>query len=232
MEKKIIVAIDGYSSSGKSTMAKELAGIVGYRYIDSGAMYRAVTLYALDNGLIAADGSIDTAALERALPDLDINFSVGADGKSRTMLNGVDVETPIRDIRVADHVSPIAALPAVRHRLTAMQQAFGREKGIVMDGRDIGTTVFPQAELKVFVDASPQTRAQRRFDELQAAGRAGSYDEVLANICERDRIDRTRKESPLRQAADAIALNNDRMTRAEQMRWLLDKFNAAAGTNF
>lgn len=232
MEKKIIVAIDGYSSSGKSTMAKELARTVGYRYIDSGAMYRAVTLYALDNGLIAPDGTIDTEALAAALPDIRIDFAIGADGKSRTMLNGTDVETEIRDIRVADHVSPIAALPDVRRRLTALQQAFGLEKGIVMDGRDIGTTVFPQAELKVFVDASPEVRARRRFDELQAAGRPGTYEEVLANISARDHIDRTRKESPLRQAADAIALNNDSMTREEQMRWLLDRFNEVAGTKF
>ena len=232
MAKKIIVAIDGYSSSGKSTMAKELARIVGYRYIDSGAMYRAVTLYALDNGLIGPDGTIRTSQLTESLPGIHIDFSVGADGKSRTMLNGADVEAEIRDIRVADHVSPIAALPDVRHRLTALQQAFGVEKGIVMDGRDIGTTVFPHAELKIFVDASPEVRAHRRFKELQEAGSEATYDEVLANICARDHIDRTRAESPLRQASDAIPLNNDHMTHAEQMRWLLDRFNEAAGTSF
>ena len=221
--KKIIVAIDGYSSSGKSSMAKALAKRIGYRYIDSGAMYRAVTLYALQNGLIAEDGTIDLERLLSALPTIDIDFALTPEGQ-HTLLNGADVEREIRSMEVSSHVSPISAIPEVRQNLTLKQQAYGREKGIVMDGRDIGTTVFPDAELKIYVNASAETRAQRRFDELTAKGVAASYDDVLKNVRERDVIDTTRAVSPLRRADDAIDLDNSTMTIDEQNDFLLDLF--------
>lgn len=222
---KIIIAIDGFSSSGKSTMARRLASEIGYRYIDSGAMYRAVTLYALDNGIIAPSGEVDEAALAKVLPGIKIDFATMPDHTQHTLLNGTDVEQEIRRLRVSNHVSDISAIPMVRHALVAMQQALGKDKGIVMDGRDIGTTVFPGAELKIFVDASPQTRAQRRFAELTAKGNEVTFEEVLANVVHRDHIDRTRKESPLRRADDAIAIDNSSMTLAEQDAWLLDQYN-------
>lgn len=224
---RIIVAIDGFSSSGKSTMARRLASAVGYRYIDSGAMYRAVALYALENGMVNVAGEVDTEALTSALPDIHIDFETRPDGTQHTMLNGMDVEDAIRQLRVSNVVSPVAAIVPVRHALVAMQQALGRGRGIVMDGRDIGTTVFPDAELKIYLDASPQTRAQRRFSELVAKGASVTFAEVLANVVHRDEIDRTRAESPLRRADDAIALDNSDMTIEEQDRWLLDRFNEA-----
>lgn len=220
--KPIIIAIDGFSSSGKSTMARALASAIGYRYIDSGAMYRAVTLWALQHGLVK-DGVVDEAALTAALPRIDIDFKV-IDGRQHTMLNGVDVETEIRNMEVSNAVSPVAAIPSVRHALTAMQQAFGRQRGIVMDGRDIGTTVFPDAELKIYLNASARTRAERRYKELCDKGVNTTFDEVLANIEQRDHIDMTRAESPLRRAADAIDLDNSSMTPDEQNRWLLGQF--------
>lgn len=219
-KKPIIIAIDGYSSSGKSTMAKNLAKVLGYRYIDSGAMYRAVTLYALNNDLINADGTVKEAELVAQLGNVNIDFAVQADGTQHTMLNGVDVESEIRGMRVSESVSPVAAIPAVRHDLVAKQQAFGESKGIVMDGRDIGTTVFPNAELKIFVNASAETRAQRRFKELMDKGVDVNYEEILANVVHRDTIDTTRAESPLRQAEDAICLDNSNMTLSEQNAWL------------
>ena len=224
--KKIVIAIDGYSSSGKSTMARQLARELGYVYVDSGAMYRAVTLFALRHGLISPTGEVDTAALAAALPSIEISFAVDPrTGASRTLLNGEDVEDEIRQLRVSNSVSPVAAVAEVRRRLTALQQQYGVDKGIVMDGRDIGTTVFPDAEMKVFVDASPEVRARRRLLEMQEKGEtAVSYDDVYRNICERDDIDRNRKESPLRQAADAHLLDNDRLTREEQMQWLHDLY--------
>lgn len=225
--KKIIVAIDGYSSSGKSSMAKQLARTVGYRYIDSGAMYRAVTLYALENGMISADGTLNSGLLIAALPEIHIDFRTSPEGQ-RTMLNGRDVEDEIRTIRVSDSVSPIAAVPEVRHSLVAMQQSFGTEKGIVMDGRDIGTTVFPSAELKIYVNASAETRAMRRWKELQAKGDSTTtYEQVLDNVRTRDHIDSTREVSPLRRAADAIDLDNSSMSIEEQNRWLLERFRMA-----
>lgn len=227
--KKIIVAIDGFSSSGKSTMARQLARETGYLYVDSGAMYRAVTLYALRNGMVGPDRNLDVAALVGALPHIDVAFSLAADGNQHTLLNGEDVEREIRLMEVSEMVSPVAAVPEVRCYLTRLQQGYGVEKGIVMDGRDIGTTVFPDAEMKVFVNASPEVRAQRRVDELRAKGERVEYADVLANVMERDRIDSTREESPLRQAPDALVLDNDRLTREEQMRWLLDKFHTIAG---
>ena len=225
IENKIIVAIDGYSSSGKSTMARDLASRVGYRYIDSGAMYRAVALYALEHDMIGADGSVDEAALIGDLDKICIDFELQADGTQHTTLNGVDVEREIRQLRVSSVVSPVATIVAVRHRLVALQQSMGESRGIVMDGRDIGTTVFPDAELKIFVDASPQTRAQRRFSELVEKGAQVSYADVLANVVHRDEVDRTRAESPLRKADDAIAIDNSHMTREEQSAWLLEQFN-------
>ncbi len=224
-ENKIIVAIDGYSSSGKSTMARDLASRVGYRYIDSGAMYRAVALYALEHDMIGADGSVDETALIGDLDKIRIDFELQADGTQHTTLNGVDVEREIRQLRVSSVVSPVATIVAVRHRLVALQQSMGESRGIVMDGRDIGTTVFPDAELKIFVDASPQTRAQRRFTELVEKGAQVSYADVLANVVHRDEVDRTRAESPLRKANDAIAIDNSHMTREEQSTWLLEQFN-------
>lgn len=222
---RITIAIDGYSSSGKSSMARQLAKTIGYRYIDSGAMYRAVTLYAMQHGMISSSGTIDVEALTAALPSLHIDFAVDGDSQ-HTLLDGVDVEREIRSMAVSENVSPIAAIPAVRHALVAKQQALGREKGIVMDGRDIGTTVFPDAEMKVFVNASPQTRAQRRLAELIDKGVATTYEEVLANVINRDHIDETRTESPLRRAADAHDLDNSTMTIEEQNRCLLEIFNA------
>lgn len=221
----IIIAIDGYSSSGKSTMARRLAAEIGYRYIDSGAMYRAVTLYALEHGLIGADGAIDTTALAAALPKIEIDFKPMPDGTQHTMLDGVDVETEIRQLRVSDNVSPIAALPEVRRALTDMQRAMGERKGIVMDGRDIGSTVFPAAELKIFVNASAETRARRRFLEMTDKGEPVNYEEVLANVVRRDHIDETRSESPLRRADDAIDLDNGNMTVDEQHEWLKTQFD-------
>ncbi|MDE7465146.1 MAG: (d)CMP kinase [Muribaculaceae bacterium] len=223
----IIIAVDGYSSSGKSTMARDLAARIGYIYVDSGAMYRAVTLYALRHGMATPEGNLDAEALNAALPDISISFSpAGADGRQHTLLNGEDVEKEIRSMEVSGMVSPVAALPEVRHRLTELQREFGRRRGIVMDGRDIGTTVFPDAEMKVFVNASPEVRAKRRVLELRAKGENVNFEEVLDNIRERDHIDTTRKESPLVQAADAHVLDNDSMTIPQQMDWLLNLYNS------
>lgn len=220
----ITIAIDGFSSSGKSTMAKKLAKTIGYAYIDTGAMYRAVTLYCLRNGLFDGD-RLDTERLEAALPDINITFGVDADGKTQTMLNGEVVEQEIRRMEVSSKVSIVAAVGSVRRALVKQQQAMGKQKGIVMDGRDIGTVVFPDAEMKVYVDASPETRARRRYEELRAKGDSVTYEDVLASVCERDRIDTTRAESPLRKADDAVVLDNSNMTIAEQDKWLLDLYN-------
>ncbi len=230
MDKKIIVALDGYSSSGKSTMARELARRAGYVYVDSGAMYRAVTLYAIRHDMVNPDSTIKTAELVKALPDINVSFApAGADGVQHTLLNGEDVESLIRDMKVSSLVSPVAVIPEVRERLTAMQQAFGKERGIVMDGRDIGTTVFPDAELKVYVCTDAEERARRRFKELKEKGSDVSFEEVLANVKERDRIDSTREVSPLRKADDAIELDNGKMSPDEQMEWLMQRFKEAVG---
>lgn len=227
MEKKIIIAIDGHSSSGKSTMAKDLAREIGYIYIDTGAMYRAVTLYCLRKGYIQGD-TIQEEALKADLDQMDISFRYNAEtGRPDTYLNGEKVEKEIRSMEVADKVSLIAALGFVRRAMVAKQQEMGKAKGIVMDGRDIGTVVFPEAELKVFVTASPEVRARRRLEELQAKGEQTTYEEVLANVKKRDYIDSTREESPLRQASDALVLDNSEMTIPEQKKWLRDKFEAA-----
>lgn len=224
--KKIIVAIDGHSSCGKSTMAKDLAREVGYIYVDTGAMYRAVTLFAMRNNLFDAEGNINTERLEQLLPDVKISFKLDPE-TSRPMacLNGEVVEQEIRSLEVSQHVSPIAALPFVRAKLVEQQQAMGREKGIVMDGRDIGTVVFPEAELKIFVTASAEIRAQRRYKELQAKGMPADFDDILKNVEERDYIDSHRATSPLRQADDALVLDNSHLTIEEQKKWLMEKFN-------
>lgn len=224
--KKIIVAIDGHSSCGKSTMAKDLAREVGYIYVDTGAMYRAVTLFAMRNNLFDADGNINTERLEQLLPEVKISFKLDPEtSRPMTCLNGEVVEQEIRSLEVSQHVSPIAALPFVRAKLVEQQQAMGREKGIVMDGRDIGTVVFPEAELKIFVTASAEIRAQRRYKELQAKGMPADFDDILKNVEERDYIDSHRATSPLRQADDALVLDNSHLTIEEQKKWLMEKFN-------
>ena len=226
--KKIVIAIDGFSSCGKSTMAKDLAPGVGYIYVDTGAMYRSVTLYALRNQLFDADGNIMANALEAAMPHINIAFKLNEQtGCPDTYLNGQCVENEIRTLEVSSKVSIVAALPFVRKKLVEEQQKMGEEKGIVMDGRDIGTVVFPQAELKIFVTASAEVRAQRRFDELEAKGMPADYADILKNVQERDYIDSHRAVSPLTKAADAIELDNSHMTIAEQKQWLMDKFAAA-----
>lgn len=222
--KKITIAIDGYSSCGKSTMAKQLARKLGYIYVDTGAMYRSVTLYALRNGIFNADGTIDTKRLETEMPKIDISFRVNSEtGCPDTYLNGELVEKEIRSLEVSNHVSPVSALPFVREALVALQRQMGAEKGVVMDGRDIGTTVFPDAELKVFVTASATVRAQRRYDELQAKGMPADFDDILANVEQRDYIDTHREISPLRKADDAIELDNSNMTIEEQDKWLMEQ---------
>ena len=223
--KKITIAIDGHSSCGKSTMAKDLAQRVGYIYVDTGAMYRSVTLYALRHNMFSADGSINTEILKEQLPQIVITFQLNAEtGRPDTYLNGVCVEQLIRSLEVSSHVSPIAALPFVREAMVAQQQQMGQGGGVVMDGRDIGTVVFPDAELKVFVTASAEVRAQRRYDELQQKGMPADYDDILKNVQERDYIDSHREVGPLRQAPDALLLDNSHMTIAEQNEWLMQRF--------
>ena len=222
--KKITIAIDGFSSCGKSTMAKDLAREVGYIYIDSGAMYRAVTLYSIENGIFDGD-VIDTEKLKKAIKDIQISFRPNPEtGRPDTYLNGVNVENKIRTMGVSSKVSPISALDFVREAMVAQQQAMGKEKGIVMDGRDIGTTVFPDAELKIFVTATPEIRAQRRFDELKAKGQEGSFEKILENVKQRDYIDQHREVSPLRKADDALLLDNSNLSIEQQKEWLSEQF--------
>lgn len=230
MKKKIIVAIDGFSSTGKSTMARDLAHRLSYVYIDSGAMYRAVTQFAIENGF-AKDGKIDRDNLINHLSEINISFQpkAGTDGKQHTLLNGRDIEHQIRDIDVSSLVSLVAEIPEVREYLVKQQQDFGKDKGVVMDGRDIGTTVFPEAELKVFVEASAEERARRRLKEMLEDGDTVTFEEVLHNIQERDRIDTTREISPLRKADDAYLLVNDKMTHDQQMEWIMDLVKKIAG---
>ncbi|MGF7138742.1 (d)CMP kinase [Roseimarinus sediminis] len=220
---KIIIAVDGHSSCGKSTLSKALARKLKYNYIDTGAMYRAVTLYAMRHQL-AAKGQVDEKALVAALPDIHISFEFNAkEQKSDTCLNGENVENKIRELGVSAYVSPVATIKEVRQSMVQQQQLMGEQKGIVMDGRDIGTVVFPNAELKLFMTASPEVRARRRYDELIQKGQDVSFDEVLKNIEERDHIDSNRRESPLRKAADALVLDNSHMSREEQLQWVLEK---------
>ncbi len=224
MTKKIVIAIDGHSSCGKSTMAKALAKELGYIYVDTGAMYRAVTLFALRNQLFKTDGQILTELLKEKMDEIRISFSLNPDTRlPEVLLNGENVEGEIRGMEVSSHVSPIAALPFVRSAMVEQQRRMGDEKGIVMDGRDIGTTVFPHAELKIFVTASAEVRAQRRYDELQAKGMPADYADILKNVQERDYIDSHREVSPLTQAPDALLLDNSELTKEEQQEWLRTK---------
>ena len=221
---KIIIAIDGHSSCGKSTMAKELAQTIHYRYIDSGAMYRAVTLYCLKAGFFNND-DLDTETIKRCIGDIRVSFRLNENtGHSDTYLNGENVENQIRSMAVSDKVSPVAAVGFIREAMVKQQQVMGKDKGIVMDGRDIGTVVFPGAELKLFVTARPEIRAQRRLDELIAKGETVNFEDVLKNIEKRDWIDSTRKDGPLRKAPDAVVLDNSDMTIAEQNAFLLQLF--------
>lgn len=222
---KIVIAIDGLSSCGKSTMAKSLARNIGYLYFDSGAMYRAVALFCIEEGLVNGQ-SIDTEKLRNRMNDINITFEADPVTKaSVTLLNGRNVEKEIRSLQVSRIVSLVAALDFVRTGLIDRQREMGKAKGIVMDGRDIGTTVFPDAEMKVFVTASAEVRAQRRYDEMTARGENADYNEILHNVQERDHIDQTREVSPLRKADDALLLDNSNMTREEQKAWLIEQFN-------
>ena len=219
MDKKIIVAIDGYSSCGKSTIAKSLAKSAGYKYVDTGAMYRCVALYVLRNG-------VDEEWLQAHIDEIRISFALQPDGSQHTILNGEDVESQIRTLEVGNAASQISTKGFVRKAMVAQQQAMGMDKGLVMDGRDIGTVVFPKAELKLFLTASPEIRAQRRFDELKEKGGNPDFNEVLADVKDRDYRDTHRAESPLRQAEDAVVIDNSNMTREEQMEEVLRVFRS------
>ena len=228
--KKITIAIDGFSSCGKSTMAKDLARELGYVYVDTGAMYRCVTLYALRHGLFRTDGTINLPQLEAEIPNINISFKLNKEtGRPDTYLNNENVESEIRTMEVSSHVSPIAAIPFVRAALVAQQQKMGEDKGIVMDGRDVGTVVFPNAELKIFVTASAEVRAQRRYDELKAKGMEADFEEILENVKERDYIDSHREVSPMRKADDAIELDNSHISIAEQKQWLIEQYKRVCG---
>lgn len=221
---KIIIAIDGHSSCGKSTMAKQLAQKLNYIYVDTGAMYRCVTLYAINNGMFSGK-SLDSDALEQRIGEVKISFTRDDAGQLCAMLNGKNVEKEIRGMSVSERVSMVAKQPFVRKMLVEQQQRMGQDKGIVMDGRDIGTTVFPNAELKIFVTASAEVRAERRYKELLDKGEEANYVDILANVKERDYMDSHRTVSPLRMADDAVLLDNSYMTIEEQDQWLLDKVN-------
>ena len=226
--KKIIIAIDGHSSCGKSTMAKELARKLGYIYVDTGAMYRTVTLYAMRNNLFDSQGEVLTDELQKQMGNIKVSFCINKEtGRPDACLNDECVENIIRSIEVSNHVSKIAAIPFVREAMVDQQRRMGAEKGIVMDGRDIGTTVFPDAELKIFVTASAKVRAQRRYDELQQKGMPADFDEILKNVEERDYIDSHREVSPLRKAEDAILLDNSDMTIPQQNEWLMQQVEKA-----
>lgn len=226
MDKKMInVAIDGTSSSGKSTMAKALAKSVGYTYIDTGAMYRSVALFCLRHGLIT-DGKVDVERLLPMLPDINISFKI-EDGKQITYLNGENVENEIRGLEVSNNVSLVAAIAEVRHAMVRLQQEMGKNKGVVMDGRDIGTVVLPDAEIKLYVTTSPEIRAKRRFDEMRAKGDTSvTLDDIIANVKMRDHLDTTRKESPLRKADDTVEVDSGKFASAEeQIAWAVDYFH-------
>lgn len=228
--RKITIAIDGFSSCGKSTMAKDLARELGYVYVDTGAMYRCVTLYALRHGLFRADGTINLPQLEAEIPNINISFKLNKEtGRPDTYLNNENVESEIRTMEVSSRVSPIAAVPFVRAALVAQQQKMGEDKGIVMDGRDVGTVVFPNAELKIFVTASAEVRAQRRYDELKAKGMEADFEEILENVKQRDYIDSHREVSPMRKADDAIELDNSHISITEQKQWLIEQYKRVCG---
>ncbi len=227
----LIIAIDGHSSCGKSTVAKDLAKLLKIAYIDTGAMYRAVTLYALRNNLIV-NGKIDENALKNSLDYINIRFQTNLNkGTNDTWLNGERVEEEIRSLEVSNNVSQISALGFVRKRLVELQQLMGEKGGVVLDGRDIGTVVFPNADLKIFMTADPEIRAQRRFDEMKAKGQNPSFEEVLKNVKDRDQMDSTRKESPLIKAEDAVVLDNSHLSPKEQLKWILDKLDQM-GVNY
>lgn len=229
--RKIIIAVDGHSSCGKSTLSKQLAKHLKYNYIDTGAMYRAVTLYALKNDLIV-NKEVKKEELIQQLANIKISFSYNEEEqKSDTFLNGQNIEAEIRELEVSNNVSPIATVKEVREAMVIQQQAMGKEKGIVMDGRDIGTVVFPEAELKLFMTASSKVRAQRRYDELKGKGSDVSFDDILKNVEERDFIDSNRKESPLKQAEDALVLDNSHISREEQLEWVIQKVNQVIDEN-
>jgi CMP/dCMP kinase len=231
VSKKITIAIDGYSSTGKSTLAKQLAKHLGYVYVDTGAMYRAVTFFAMQNGYISLD-YFDKETLVNSLSSIKLHFEFNSQlGFAVMFLNNVNVEKEIRTIEVSNFVSKIAEVSQVRAKLVEQQQEMGKEKGIVMDGRDIGTVVFPDAELKIFMTASPETRAQRRFDELQAKGDNVSYEDVLKNVQERDYIDTHRDDSPLVIAEDAIEIDNSYLTREEQFEAVIEMVNDVLNSN-
>lgn len=221
-DKKIIIAIDGYSSSGKSTLAKEIAKLLNYKYIDSGAMYRAVTLFAIRNEVINDENEVNESKLLNLIDNIHINFSFNDEKKRQeTYLNDENVEDEIREMNVSNKVSFISKIGFVREKMVGFQQEMGCEKGIVMDGRDIGTVVFPNAELKIFMNAKAEVRAERRFLELKEKNVDVSYDEILANVKERDHIDETRDESPLKKAYDSVELDNSNMNREEQLEWII-----------
>ncbi len=218
---KINIAVDGFSSCGKSTIAKGLAKKLGYTYIDSGAMYRAVALFAYRNGWMT-DTDINESELQKHISEIEISFETNPEGQQETYLNGENVEKEIRSLQIGNGASRVSTIGFVRRELVRQQQEMGKKKGVVMDGRDIGTVVFPDAELKIFLTASPEVRAQRRFDEMKAKGENPIFDEVLANVKERDLRDTTRDESPLRKADDAVELDNSHITIEEQLQWALD----------
>jgi cytidylate kinase len=221
-DQKIIIAIDGYSSSGKSTLAKEIAKLLNYKYIDSGAMYRAVTLFAIRNGIIGNDHQVDESKLRILIDSIHINFKYNQDKKRQeTYLNNENVEDEIREMEVSNSVSFISKIGFVRKKMVSFQQEMGKEKGIVMDGRDIGTVVFPNAELKIFMNAKAEVRAERRYLELKEKNVDVSFEEILENVKKRDHIDETREESPLKKAIDAVELDNSHMNRKEQLDWII-----------
>ena len=224
--RKIVIAIDGFSSCGKSTFAKAIAARLGYIFIDTGAMYRAVTLYSLEHGAVV-DGEVQQDKVVELLPQIEISFHFDAErGASDIYVNGVEVEQKIRSIEVSNLVSKISSIAQVREKLVAMQQRMGQERGVVMDGRDIGTVVFPDAELKIYMTADPAVRAQRRYDELTAKGDDVTLEEILENVISRDHADMNREISPLRQAEDAIVLDNSHMSVEEQMAWFMERYEA------
>lgn len=228
-DKKIIIAIDGHSSCGKSTMAKSIARELGYIYIDSGAMYRVVTLFALRKGLVS-DGKVDVKGIINELKNIKITFRWDENtGKNTTFLNGENVEDEIRRPDVSENVSPVSTIAEVRHEMVKQQRENGKNKGIVMDGRDIGTVVFPDAELKIFMTASPEIRAKRRFDELKEKGLEIKLEDILENVISRDKIDSSREISPLKKAADALVLDNSHLTREQQLEWTLEKVKEITG---
>lgn len=229
-KKRINIAVDGYSSCGKSTIAKGLAKKLGYTYIDSGAMYRTVALYAIRNGWLT-ESDMNESAITSHISDVKITFKPNLFGVQETFLNGENVETEIRSLEVANGASKVSTLVDVRKEMVRQQQEMGQKKGVVMDGRDIGTVVFPNSEMKLFLTSSPEIRAKRRFDEMVAKGESPLYEDVLANVKERDLRDTTREVSPLKKADDAIVLDNSEVGIDEQLQWALDMFNKITGNN-